>query len=103
MSRTYRNRDDSDIWWATQELVRYEPYKWNWFKLDPSSKEAKIKKAKLRSDAYKAFKEPGPAWFRNLMTERPQRRFAKNEIRKWMLDAEYEVMILSKHPLEYWT
>lgn len=59
--------------------------------------------AKYYSESYKHFKEPGPAWYRLIMTERPQRRHAKNELRKFMLNEEYEVILNDKDPLEYWT
>lgn len=104
MSRTYRKRNPHDIAFAKQELVRIAPYHLEWVKLDPKSKQYKTAVAKVTSDAYKAFKEPGPAWFRNLWTERPQRREAKRELYKYLrANGEYEVMLLPKNPLDYWT
>ena len=104
MSRTYRKRNPVDLWYATHELVRIAPYRWEWVKLDPKSKQFKLKKAKALSDAHREFKEPGPAWYRHLFTERPQRRAAKQELYRYLrAGGEYEVMLLPKNPLEYWT
>lgn len=49
------------------------------------------------------FKEPGPAWFRNLYSQRPHRRSSKRELQKYMNNPEYEPMILAMEPLPYWT
>ncbi len=49
------------------------------------------------------FKEPGPHWYRNLTSDRPLRRRAKNEIQKFMRDPNYDVVIDSKGKLDYWT
>jgi len=104
MSRTYRNRHPDDIWFAMHELERSARFRWDWVRLDPKSKIGKAKKAKVLSDSYTAFKEPGPSWFRNLVTERPQRREAKKELHKYLrADGEYEVMLIPKNPLMYWT
>lgn len=48
-------------------------------------------------------KEPGPAYFRNLYTERPQRRESKRQLNKFLLDPEFEVLLDSKAHLEYYT
>jgi len=49
------------------------------------------------------YKEPEPAWFRNLTSERPLRRKHKNELRKFKLDSNYEPDIIDKGRLKYWT
>ena len=59
--------------------------------------------AEYHSDAYHNFKEPGPAWYRKLVTERPQRRINKRELQKFMLDPDYEPMCIDMMYLEYWT
>jgi hypothetical protein len=71
--------------------------------LDPKSKEGKKCLARFYSDKYSSFKEPGPAWYRNLLTERPQRRYAKHQLALYMKDTETEVILNSKDPLDYWT
>jgi len=48
-------------------------------------------------------KEPGPHHFRNLYSDRPLRRQAKEELRKYMYNEEHEVMIISMPPLPYYT
>lgn len=127
MSRTYRNiryrqmwgsdtnyilsdstNDLAEIPWDEVDWVRYDP-SWYWtehyeFKYKKNSKEGKKRIARYRSDAgTHNFKEPGPSWFRNLYTERPNRRKAKRELQKFLRDTEYEPMIEAKPPLEYWT
>lgn len=49
------------------------------------------------------FKEPGPSWFRNLFTERPQRQYNRRELKKFMQNVEYEPMIINKGHVPYWT
>ncbi len=71
---------------------------------DPKSKYGKKALAEFHSDAGTfEGKEPGPSWFRNLTTERPQRREAKRQLHKFMLDEEFEVMLNPMDHLEYWT
>jgi hypothetical protein len=127
MSRTYRNIRYRQMWgsnidyilkdstdtkdgvpWDAVEWVRYDP-SWYWcehyeFRYKKTSKEGKKRIAKYFSDngTYKC-KEPGPHWYRNLYTERPNRRKTKRELQKFMLDNEYEPMIEAKPPLDYWT
>jgi len=70
----------------------------------PKSTEGKRRLAKWHSDGgTTSFKEPGPSWFKNLFTTRPNRRTAKREIHKWIRNEEYEVQL---HPIGkrvYWT
>ena len=106
MSRTYRRKKISDLpWWVKYRLVRAEyGYYYNWLPLPLDSEEYKKALRKFRSESGTTnFKEPGPHWFRNLFTDRPARRATKRELQKFMLDEEYEPMILPKNPLKYWT
>lgn len=110
MSRTYRQLKGDPYWkrWALDyELIRVSDYKffcWIIRRVDKNTKEYKKALAKFHSDAgVVTFKEPGPSWFRNLYSERPQRRKAKRELKKFMLDNEYEVILNNKEPLQYWT
>lgn len=107
MSRTYRQlKGDPYLkkWVVECKLIRNLTSRNAWIKLDKTSKEYKKALAKFHSDAgVMSFKEPGPHWFRNLFTERPQRRKAKRELKKFMLDNEYEVILRAKEPLSYWT
>jgi hypothetical protein len=112
MSRTYRRKNKVGNHWAdlayyTGEYVRIGYDLW-WPRVyvpfDKQSKEYKKGVAKFHSDAGTTnCKEPGPSWFRNLYTERPLRRQSKREIRKFMLDPDYEPIIDKKGKLEYWT
>jgi hypothetical protein len=104
MSRTYRRKNLPIPWHVKEELVKLGTRSWHWVALDRNSAKYKKNIALHYSDAGShSFKEPGPAWFRNLFTERPQRREAKRELQKFLNDEEYEVMLLPKNPLEYWT
>lgn len=109
MSRTYRKRSESphylkvvedSVTWNGYSWTKYE---WVHIKKNPSSEEEKKYLAKWHSDSYKEFKEPGPSEFRNWSVERPHRRAAKEQLRKFILGYDIEVQILSKPKLEYWT
>lgn len=127
MSRTYRRRryrqlfgSDNPLidYWATEDEIVWvdvDSVKQAWmygFMLYPrftvrykkNSKTGRKLISKARSDAGTCrFKEPGPGWFRNLYMARPLRRQAKNEIHKFIMNQDYEPMILSDPPLPYWT
>ena len=104
MSRTYRRRKTRPPRWVVSELVRVTgTWYWEYVPLEPNSTEYKKSLAKYQSDAFSNHKEPGPAWFRNLFTERPQRREATRQIRKYMMDPDFEIQLLDKNPLMYWT
>ena len=115
MSRTYRRKGrpklrgwfDEGIAWYTSEWVRAEDgYRVLYRRQFPKgSKEYKKGVARYHSDgATHSCKEPGPGWFRNLYSNRPLRRAAKNELRKYVTyDGEYEPMILRMGKLPYWT
>lgn len=107
MSRTYRNRLPDSFSWALREYMCGYDSHGNWYAYyehyDKNSEEGKKRIAKTRSDAYKDFKEPGPSWYRNIFTERPQRREAKKALRKYLLNEDYEVLLFAKNPLDYWT
>jgi hypothetical protein len=127
MSRTYRRRRYRQLfnsdhpltdWWVQEDEVVWEDvnsvketFEFIWYarprynieyKSDSNTGRKLI--AIARSDAATHnCKEPGPGWFRNLYVARPLRRKAKNEIHKFMLDPDYEPMILTDPPLPYWT
>lgn len=71
--------------------------------IDPKSEEGKKRIAIFYSDKTFKFKEPGPAWFRNVFVERPQRRKAKRQLDAYMKDTETVVILNAKDPLRYWT
>lgn len=109
MSRTYRRTKNYSKGWMTDK--GYYCSEWTWdcgyyhqIPLSKDSEEYKRKSAKYHSDAGTTnFKEPGPSWFRNLYSERPQRRFNKNELHKFMLDTNYEPMCVEMDKMPYWT
>ena len=127
MSRTYRRRryrqlfgsdnplmdyfvtDDEVVWEDVQTIAHTHDYG---FMINPrynvrysaNSKTGRRLIAKASSDAAThSCKEPGPGWFRNLYSDRPLRRKAKEELRKYMMNEEYEPMIEDMPPLPYWT
>jgi hypothetical protein len=121
MARTYRFRKECGYlpWFANLDHKRYSMSK-EW---EPSARIAKYvgrdflfmwevpkpQKEQRRIDALEHrdrssyFKEPGPAFFRNLYTERPLRRESKRQLKKFLLTPEFEVILDSKGKLEYWT
>lgn len=107
MSRTFRRKNVIAEKWYTHDWVTAFESDWKReaYVHVPKSK-AVLKKglARWHSDAGTyACKEPGPAWFRNLTRQRPLRRKGKEELRKFMLNEEHEVMITENPPLAYWT
>lgn len=112
MSRTYRRKEGigcgyQDKTWACSE----------WVRITYKNGDSRLNRVPLPkdSDAYKKassiyhsdtgthyFKEPGPSWFRNVFCERPQRREARRQLRKYMLNEEYEVCLNAKDHLPYW-
>jgi hypothetical protein len=114
MSKTVRRKrgDHSRLHW---NLLRIESESWYnedgswhyvswWTDLKPDSKEYKKAVAIYHSDAgWTSCKEPGPMWYIRETAQVPYRRRAKNELHKFMRDADYEVMIESKPHREYWT
>lgn len=112
MSRTYRRvrqhknkRWNDDLRYYVSEWVR-SPSGWLLYRrqFPTNSIEYKKGKARYHSDAGShCCKEPGPRWFRNIFAERPNRRKTKAELRKFMLNKEYEPIITSKPRLPYWT
>jgi hypothetical protein len=104
MSRTIRRKNEThEYYWILRDWIFSSSLLMRNI-IDPQSNSGKKRLAKFHSDAGTTkCKEPGPKWFRNLMTERPQRRYAKNELRKFILDTEHIVILNSKDKLKYWT
>lgn len=72
--------------------------------MDINSDEYKLEINKFHRDKdISRNKEPGPSYFRNLTSERPLRRKHKLELYKYKLDNTYELNIVSKGKLQYWT
>lgn len=113
MSRTIRRKNASyngprGYKWAVTDFNR-ENINGQWYKThlvyEPDTLEYKKALAYYHCDNGNIglSKEPGPAWYRNVTAERPLRRYHKNELRKVILDDEYEPNIVAKGKLIYWT
>jgi hypothetical protein len=108
MSRTYRRKsgDHTDLFWQTKTMVRVpDRYIWLWVPMDPKSKEYIKIVRKYHSDAGTHSCGNGkapPGWFITQHVQRPHRRDANRQLRKWLLDPEYELILNAKDPLPYW-
>lgn len=108
MSRTYRRRSNhygwNDRYYALSKFVKIEGYSfWDRVPMDPASYEYRKALAVYHSDRTSNFKEPGPSWFRNMFTERPMRRHNKRELIRFVRIDNYEPIVYSKWPLDYYT
>lgn len=106
MSRTYRFKSNGRhrfLWNLEWHLRDHDSDAIHPPLIDPKSKEGKKRIARYHADHYNRFKEPGPHWFRNLTTERPQRRNAKAQLHRIVQGDEFEVIVNAKDPLDYWT
>lgn len=126
MSRTYRRKDghSSKGWMTAKDRAfrkhltveealdqnysnfQFCGYHFCYVEMVPGSKEYQHAAAKYHSDAgTHNFKEPGPGWFRNVFATRPNRRETKNELRKVVLNPEYDPVITENNRkiLPYWT
>lgn len=113
MSRTYRRKNArEEYYWVLREYNSDYGYNddgtWyyqSWYSYhSEDSDEGRKRLSHYHSDAgtFK-HKEPGPSWFRNFYSQRPLRRHGKRELKKFLLDPEYEPIIEAKPPLPYWT
>ena len=98
MSRTYRRK-------KALGTIHDWSYRLSSYKMMIKTESELVKlKAVFYSDSYDcSFKEPGPRWFRNLYIERPTRSYNTRELKKFMLDSEYEPLCINKPKLIYWT
>jgi hypothetical protein len=73
------------------------------YPLEYGTQEYRRESAKYHSDARsKGLNYNGPKWFRNRVVERPQRRQAKEELRKFLLNPDHEVCLNPKNHIPYW-
>jgi hypothetical protein len=122
MSRTIRFRKGKYVpWWNNYEWkhwveipkeeyldTRYDTrlYSYKWSSRGIVYEKKVVNKAiywQSHKDSTYRCKEPGPKWFRNLFTERPQRREVKRQLNKFLLDPDFEVLLDSKASLDYFT
>lgn len=78
---------------------------WRRWQIDPKSKQGVKTLAKFHSDSdrHQTYGYHCPAWLQRMMMEKPNRRKAKVELNKYLLNEDYEVIIEPKPPLPYWT
>lgn len=106
MSRTYRRKNDNhgEKWEIGTFCRDHTLLGWHWKPYPPGSVEYKRGLARYHSDVGTTpCKEPGPSWWRNLTTERKQRREGVRQLNKFINNPDYEVILNAKDPLDYWT
>lgn len=107
MARTYRRKvphGKTEISWELRNWDDYSLSNPNPPPIDPKSKEGKRRIARYHADIGTVrHKEPGPAWYRHMTVERPQRRDAKHQLHRYMRDSDFVVILNDKDPLDYWT
>ena len=106
MSRTIRRKsgfgknhlkDEMDDWDAHVCYMGHVP------QVDPKSDEGKRRIARYHSDASRLCHWwPGPAWYRHAIIDVPWRLEGRRQLRRYMRDPEFVVILNSKDPLEYW-
>ena len=109
MSRTIRRKNAEPYTALTHDYVRvlegdWCPNSWRWMPLP--EKEQKRNLAKFYSDCghstkYHCTTRGRKEWL--LTFQNTERRSARDQLRKFMLDEEYEVMVSPNRPfLDYW-
>jgi hypothetical protein len=111
MSRTFRKKEGKKYfdpfakksYCSEWKRVSERCFSWEIVPLAYDTQEYRRESAKYHSDARtKGMNYNGPRWFRNQVVERPQRRQAKEELRKFLLDPEHEVCLTPKNHIPYW-
>ena len=110
MSRTVRRKQGYGWCYGMRHVSEsLEEWYWNtetgwsdWIHHDPRSKEGKKRIALFHSDAQSWTAKYGPSWWRRQYYQRPYRRNAETEIKKYFKDTEYEVIIPDRPKLGYW-
>ena len=104
MSRTYRYRKDE---W----IIKNSLYDWVWnketwsthkIKIDPRSKEGKVKIAKTKADSHYGWDGNGPGWFIREYIQSPYRVKCKKEITRYIQGKIEDVVLESKPHRVYW-
>lgn len=122
MSRTVRRKNDThEYYWVLiefthvdnipKDLEKYDKvvsprwvssYDFVDIHYDPKSKLGKKLINRYHSDVNRYHGGKGPGWFYNLYCQKPYRQEARKEIKKSLLDDEYEVILPSKPKAVYW-
>ena len=104
MSRTYRYRKDD--WIIKNSLYDWvfhpSTYSTKKIKIDPRSKEGKVKIAKTKADSHYSWDGNGPGWFIREYIQVPYRRKCKNKIIQYMHGKVEDVVLESKPHRMYW-
>ena len=106
MSRTYRYRKDE--WIIKNSLTDWVWNKETWsthrIKIDPRSKEGKVKIAKTKADSHCGWYgyNNGPGWFIREFIQSPYRVKCKKEITQYMHGKVEDVVLESKPHRVYW-
>lgn len=110
MSRTFRRKNAThEYYWVVRDWDLYFKvgafnHRTRNFQFQPGTKEYDKALSEYHSDAgTHACKEPGPTWFRNITSQRPLRRDAYRQLRRFLQGEDLEVIIEENPPLEYWT
>lgn len=110
MSRTFRRKGcTEDYYWVLRDWDlyfsnKYYDHRTRDFQLSRDSKEAIKALAKYHSDAgTDTNNEPGPAQYRLVTRQIPLRRDSARQLRRYLQGEDFEVIIGTKPPLEYWT
>jgi hypothetical protein len=103
MSRTIRRKNTKgDLKWIMWDCA-VQNGRAIGFQYEPDSVEYARRLARYHADGYENFKEPGPAWYRNMFTERPQRREARRQLRAYIKGEADDVVLNAMDRLTYWT
>jgi hypothetical protein len=107
MSRTYRQKEGRKYFNFYAKLFFCSEWKMSEHGCREDFPYAKNSREYLRSSALfhrdgGSDSHNGPHWFINLYCERGQRREARRELGKFLLDQNHEVSLLPKNPLPYW-
>lgn len=106
MSRTFRRKN---IWGSCK--LSWELHNWDCGggyntphapPYDPRSDEGKRRVARYHADAFTVRHDrPGPSWYRRMKVERPQRFEAHRQLRRYIKDTGFVVVLNTKDPLRW--
>lgn len=101
MSRTFRHMKSSK--YRLDDLTNYHyDENWNKIKIDHDSKLFKKIKARFHAKSDSIMVWHGPMWWLRLVSQKPYRMRAKQQLHRYKENPEHEVMIESKPHRDYW-
>ncbi len=101
MSRTFRRKNVIPDRYFTHDWVsRFDSCNWiSYIYVKKEGKDLTRGVARFHSEgATHNCKEPGPAWYRRITRQIPLRRSSKEQLRKYLYNEEFEVIIEEKPP-----